>query len=87
MTFEDAMNALVAAGLLDSANVAAAISILESPSVENTYPGWAEALAKAGLIEEADVEAAAAAIEKKSKAIAEDDDEAFDDALRNAGIL
>ncbi len=87
MTYEDAVNALVAAGLMDKSNVKAAVSVLESPSIEITYPAWAAALAKAGLIDKANVAAAADAMQKESMKIAKDDPKAFDDALENAGIL
>ena len=70
MTYEDAVNALVAAGLMDKANVAAAISVLESPSIDMTYPAWAAALAKAGLIDKANVRAAADAMQKEIMKIA-----------------
>jgi hypothetical protein len=53
MTYDKAVNALVAAGLLDPAKVKTASSVLAGPSVEFTYPAWAEALAKAGLIDQA----------------------------------
>jgi hypothetical protein len=87
MTPEDAAKALVAAGLLDESNAASVPEVLDSSSVEFTYPAWADALAKAGLISEADVEAAAEAMEKAAWANAEKDPDAFDDALENAGIL
>ena len=45
MTYEKAVKALVAAGLLDPAKVTAATAVLAGPSVEFTYPVWAEALA------------------------------------------
>ena len=38
MTYEKAVNALVAAGLLDQADEAAAISALNSSTVEFAYP-------------------------------------------------
>ena len=87
MTYKDAVNALVAAGLLDKSNVKAAITTLSSPSVDMTYPAWAKALAKTGLIDKANVVAAADAMQAESVKIADDDPGAFDDALRGAGIL
>jgi hypothetical protein len=87
MTYEDAVNALVTAGLMDKANVAAAVSVIESPSVDMTYPAWAAALVKAGLIDKANVSAAADAMQNESMKIADDDPQAFEDALRGAGIL
>ena len=61
MTYEKAVKALIAAGLLDQAKETAATAILAGPSVEFTYPAWAEALAQAGLIDKAEVGAAAKA--------------------------
>ena len=87
MTHEDAAKALVAAGLLDEANAASVPRILDSTSVDFTYPAWADALAKAGLISEADVDAAADTMEKAAWANAEKDPAALDDDLENAGIL
>jgi len=87
MTYEDAANALVTAGLMDKTNVAAAVTVLESPSIDMTYPAWATALVKAGLIDKAKVSAAADAMQNASMKIADDDPQAFDDALRGAGIL
>ena len=43
---------------MDESNAASVPKVLDSTSVEFTYPAWAGALAKAGLISEADVEAA-----------------------------
>lgn len=87
MTYDEALKTLVDAGLLDKTSTAAAAAALASPSVELTYPAWAEALAEAGLIDEANVEAAATAMEKAGEQEVKDDTEAFDDALQNAGIL
>lgn len=87
MTHEDEAKALVAAGLLDEANAAAVPQVLDSTTVEFTYPAWAAALAKAGLISAADVDAAADAMEKDAWASAEKNPAGFDDDLENAGIL
>ncbi|MFC2055520.1 hypothetical protein ACFLV7_14670 [Chloroflexota bacterium] len=87
MTYEKAAQALAAAGLLDKDSVASAASVLASPSIDITCPAWAEALAGAGSIGKADVEAAADAMEKAGIAEAEDDPQAFEDGLENAGIL
>ena len=87
MTYEKAVNALVAAGLLDPAKVTAATAVLAGPSVEFTYPDWAEALAQAGLIDKAEVGAAADAMEQAGLAEADDDPDAFEAGLENAGIL
>jgi hypothetical protein len=87
MTYEKAVNALVAAGLLDQANVTSAISALDSSTVEFTYPDWAQALARAGLIDQAEVETAADVMEQAGQAEAKDDPDAFEAGLENAGIL
>ena len=87
MTYKDAVNALVAAEFLDISNVKAAITTLPSPSIDMTYPASAVAQAKAGLIDKANVSAAADAMQAKSMKIADDDPNAFNDALRGAGIL
>jgi hypothetical protein len=87
MTYEKAVNALVAAGLLDKADEASAISALDSSTEAFTYPAWADALAQAGLIDQAEVEAAADAMEQAGVAEAKDDPDAFEAGLENAGIL
>jgi hypothetical protein len=87
MTYEEAVKTLVDAGLLDKADAGAAAAALASPSVEFTYPAWAEALAKAGLIDEANIEVATTALENAGDKEAEDDPAGFDDALENAGML
>ena len=87
MTYDEAVKTLVDVGLLDKADTGAAAATLASSSVDFTYPAWADALAKAGLIDQANIKAATAAMEKAGRAEAEDDSEAFDDALENAGIL
>ncbi len=87
MTYEKAAKALVDAGLLDEADVAAAVAALNSSSVEFTYSAWAEAIAKAGLIDKANIEAATTVLENAGEKEEEDDPEAFEDGLMNAGIL
>ena len=87
MTYEKAVKALVAAGLLDPAKVTAATAVLAGPSVEFTYPDWAEALAQAGLIDKAQVGAAADTMEHAGLAEADDDPAGFEKGLENAGIL
>ena len=87
MTYDEAVKTLVDAGLLNEAETDAATAALASSSVDFTYPAWAEALSKAGLIDQANIKAATAAMEKAGRAEAEDDPEAFDDALENADIL
>ena len=87
MTYEKAINVLVDADMLAKADAPAAVKALKSPSVEMTYPAWAEALVKAGLLDEANEEAAASAMEDAQWAKAKDDPEAFDEGLAGAGIL
>lgn len=87
MTYKDAASALVDAGLLDKADVGAAVAVWVSPSVELTYPAWAEALARAGLLDEANVAAAAAAMGNAWIAEAQDDPQEFEKDLESAGIL
>ena len=87
MTYEKAVNALVDAGLLAKDDAPAAVKALDSPSIDMTYPAWAEALAKAGLLDEANKEAAASAMEDAQWAEADDDPKGFDEDLAGAGIL
>ena len=87
MTYEKAAKVLVDAGLLDEADVGAAVTALDSTSVEFTYPAWAEALANAGLIDKANIEAATTVLENAGEKEADDDPEAFEDGLLGAGIL
>jgi hypothetical protein len=87
MTYEKAVKGLVAAGLLEPAWAETAVTVLKKPNVEFTYPDWAEALAKAGLIAAADTDTAADVMEKAGWDEAEDDPEAFDEGLENAGIF
>jgi hypothetical protein len=87
MTYEKAAKVLVDAGLMDDADVAAAVAALDSTSVEFTYSAWAEALVKAGLIEKANIEAATTVLENAGEKEEKDDPKAFEDGLMNAGIL
>ena len=87
MTYEKAAKVLVDAGLLDDADVPAAVAALDSTSVEFTYPAWAEALANAGLIDKANIEAATTVLENAGEKETDDDPEAFEDGLMGAGIL
>lgn len=87
MTYEKAAQALVAAGLLEPAQTATAVTVLNQSNVELTYPAWAEALANAGLIATAEIGTAADVMEQAGWAEAEDDPKAFDEGLENAGIL
>ena len=87
MTYEKAVQILVKAGLLDPAQVNTAVGVLNKPNVEFTYPDWAEALANAGLIAAADTDRAAEVMEQAGWAEAEEDPEAFEEGLEDAGIL
>ena len=87
MTYDKAVNSLVNAGLLDQDDAPAAAAAFASPSIEFTYPAWAEALAKAGLLDENNIEAATAAMEKAGGAEADTDPKSFEKGLEDAGIL
>ena len=86
MTYEKAMQALISAGLLDPAQTQSAVTALKKPNVEFTYPDWAEALVNAGLIAASDTDAAANVMEKAGWDEAEDDPDAFEAGLEDAGI-
>jgi hypothetical protein len=87
MTYEKAVQALVKAGLLDQIQVKTAVAVLQKPNVEFTYPDWAKALAKAGLIAQGNVDKVADVMEQAGQDEADDDPDAFDKGLENAGIL
>ena len=87
MTYEKAIKALIDAGLMSEDKSEAAIAALEAPSVEFTYPDWAQALLDAGVIAGLDVDKAADVMQEAGYAEAEKGGEDFDEALRNAGIL
>ena len=87
MTYEKAVQALVTAGLLDKSQVKTAVTTLEKSNVEFTYPDWAQALAKAGLIKQSDVDSAADVMQEAGQKEMEEDPDAFDAGLENAGIL
>ncbi|MCB0226574.1 MAG: hypothetical protein KDI02_22970 [Anaerolineae bacterium] len=86
MTFEKAVQALIAAGLLEPTQAQTAITTLQQPNVEFTYPDWAKALTKAGLIASTDTDTAADVMEKAGWAEAKDDPDAFREGLEGAGI-
>ena len=87
MTYEKAAQALVAAGLLEPAQVETAVTALDQSNVEFTYPAWAEALANAGLIAATKIDTAANLMEQADWAEAKADPKAFDEGLEGAGIL
>jgi hypothetical protein len=87
MTYEKAVNALIDAGLMSEDKLEAAIKVLKTPSVEFTYPDWAQALQDAGVIAGMDVDKAAEVMQEAGYKEAEDGGEDFDAALGNAGIL
>ena len=86
MTYEKAAKALVDARLLDQANARMAAAVLAWPSTNVTYPAWAKALVRARLLTEANLEAAIEVMEKAGWAEAEDDPDAFEEGLEDAGI-
>lgn len=87
MTYEKAVQALVAAGLLDKAQMDTAVAALKQTNVEFTYPAWAEALEKAGLISENDVGTATDVMQKAGQAEAENDPDGFNKSLEDASLL
>jgi hypothetical protein len=87
MTYEKAVQALVTAGLLDPSKVKTAVTALKKSNVVFTYPDWAQALAKAGLIPEAQVDSAADVMQAAGKKEAEDNPDAFEKGLEDAGLL
>jgi hypothetical protein len=87
MPYEEAVNTLVKAGLLDKVDADTAVAVLASSSVDLTYPGWAESLAQAGLLDKADAEAVISTLEQAGAAEANDDPAAFEKGLENAGIF
>ena len=87
MTYEKAVKALIDAGLMSKDKREAAIQALKAPSVEFTYPDWAQALQEAGVIAGMDVDKAAEVMQEAGIKEAEEGGEDFDEALSNAGIL
>jgi hypothetical protein len=87
MTYEKAVKALIDAGLMGDDKREAAIQALEAPSIEFTYPDWAQALLDAGVIAGMDVEKAAEVMQEAGYKEAEEGGEDFDESLRNAGIF
>ena len=51
-----------------------------------TYPAWTEALVQAGPLTEANLDRAIEVMEKAGWAEAEDDPDAFEEGLEDAGI-
>jgi beta-lactam-binding protein with PASTA domain len=87
MTYEKAVKALIDAGLMVDDKREAAIQVLAAPSIEFTYPDWAQALQEAGVIAGMDVDKAAEVMQEAGLKEAEEGGEDFDEALGNAGIL
>jgi hypothetical protein len=87
MTYEKATQALVPAGLLDQSQIETAVTVLKKPNVEFTYPDWANALVGAGLIKQSDIDKAANVMQEAGQMEMDDDPDAFDAGLENAGIL
>jgi hypothetical protein len=86
MTYEKAVKALINAGLMTEDKLEAAVEALEVPSVEFTYPDWADALYKAGVIAQLDVDKAAEVMQAAGLKEAQEGGDDFDEALRDAGI-
>ena len=87
MTYEKAAQALVNAGLLNESQVETAVTILEKPNIDFTYPDWANALVRAGLIKQSEADKAANVMQEAGQVEMEDDPDAFEADLENAGIL
>ena len=87
MTYEKAAKALVNARLLDELQVETAVTVLEKPNVDFTYPDWANALVRAGLIKQSEADKAANVMQEAGQMEMVDDPDAFDADLENAGIL
>lgn len=84
MTYEKAIEALIAAGFLKDADREEAQAALASSRTDLTYPAWAKALADADLIRPSDAPAAAEVMEQAGR---QEDGDDLDQALENAGIL
>ena len=83
MNYEEAVSALVRAGLLGEADAKTAEAVLVAFSVDPTYPAWAQALAQAGLLDRANVKAAATVMEKAGDAEAKQDPKGFEESLED----
>ena len=88
MTYEKAIDALVAAGYLVVTDRERALSALSSNRTEFTYPSWAQALVDEGLIPQSEASAAAEVMKQAARQLekteSEDD---LDQTLENAGLL
>jgi hypothetical protein len=84
MTYQKAIDALIAAGFLEDADREKAQTTLASTRIDLTYPAWAKALVDAGLVQPSDAPAAAGVMEQAGR---EEDGDDLDQALENAGIL
>jgi len=73
MTYEKAIEALIAAGFLSGADREKAQTALASTRTDLTYPAWAKALADADLIRPADAPAAAKVMEQAGRKEDRDD--------------
>ena len=84
MTYEKAVEALIATGLLKDTDREKAQAALASTRTDLTYPAWAKALVDAGLIQSSDAPAAAEVMEQAGR---QEDGDDLDQTLENAGIL
>lgn len=87
MTYEDAIEALIAAQILNRSDQESAVAALTSTRTEYTYPGWARALAEAGLIQSGQIEAAADIMQQVERQLDARDEHELDQGLENAGLL
>ena len=84
MTFEKAVEALIAAGFLKDVDREKAQAALASTRTDFTYPAWAKALVDADLIQPSDASTAAEVMEQAGR---QEDGDDLDQALENAGFL
>ena len=88
MTYEKAIDALIAAGYLSEYDRERALSTLSSTRTEFTYPSWALALVDKGLIPQSEASAVADIMEKAANQLEKTESEGDrDQRLENAGLL
>lgn len=88
MTYELAIDALMAAGFLSEADRERALAALSSSSTDFTYPAWAQALVDASVIPGSEASAAADVMEQAARQLEEtESQDDLDQSLENAGIL
>ena len=88
MTYEKAIDALIAAGYLSETDRERAHSALSASSTDFTYPAWAQALVDPNLIPASKASAAADVMEQAARRLEETESkDDLDQSLENAGIL